>query len=49
MGNEFWKQLCAEHGIGKDGTLLDKSANLNDRKDKFFYQVPGSFMVHLIL
>jgi hypothetical protein len=23
IGMEFWKQLCLEHGIGKDGLLED--------------------------
>lgn len=36
---EFWKQLCAEHGISKDGTLEDFATEGGDRKDVFFYQV----------
>lgn len=43
---EFWKQLTAEHGIGKDGVLLDNPVDSSgqpapptgDRKDVFFYQ-----------
>lgn len=38
IGMEFWKQLCAEHGINKDGILEDFATNGNDRKDVFFYQ-----------
>ncbi|RUS21873.1 tubulin gamma chain [Endogone sp. FLAS-F59071] len=33
IGMEFWKQLCAEHGISKDGTLEDfatEGGNLTD-------------------
>lgn len=36
---EFWKQLCAEHGISEDGILQDFATNGTDRKDVFFYQV----------
>jgi hypothetical protein len=25
IGSEFWKQLCAEHGISPDGTFLCRS------------------------
>lgn len=43
IGMEFWKQLIAEHGIGKDGMVDTSAANLTtdmpaDRKDVFFYQ-----------
>ncbi|KAL7751808.1 gamma-tubulin [Sorochytrium milnesiophthora] len=38
IGNEFWKQLCAEHGISPDGLLEDFAAEGGDRKDVFFYQ-----------
>jgi tubulin gamma len=36
---EFWKQLCAEHGINKEGFLEDFATQGGDRKDVFFYQV----------
>lgn len=39
VGSEFWKQICAEHGISKDGTLEDFATEGGDRKDVFFYQV----------
>eukprot|EP00922_Rhytidocystis_sp_ex-Travisia-forbesii_P008622 GHVS01012638.1.p1 GENE.GHVS01012638.1~~GHVS01012638.1.p1 ORF type:complete len:508 (+),score=92.18 GHVS01012638.1:128-1525(+) len=43
IGMEFWKQLCAEHGIDEEGLLHDYSAEGGvmgggDRKDVFFYQ-----------
>ncbi|XP_062517481.1 tubulin gamma-1 chain-like [Corticium candelabrum] len=38
IGMEFWKQLCAEHGIRKDGVLEDFATAGMDRKDVFFYQ-----------
>ena len=40
VGSEFWKRLCAEHGIGPDGLLTDYALEHpgNDRKDVFFYQ-----------
>jgi tubulin gamma len=38
IGTEFWKQLCAEHGISKDGILEDFATDGGDRKDVFFYQ-----------
>ena len=38
VGQEFWKTLCAEHGISPSGILTD-SAGQGDRKDVFFYQV----------
>lgn len=53
VGSEFWKRLCQEHGIGKDGTLEDFATESSDRKDVFFYQaddqqyVPRSILVDL--
>ncbi|EDQ87501.1 uncharacterized protein MONBRDRAFT_21602 [Monosiga brevicollis MX1] len=38
IGSEFWKQLCAEHGIRPDGILEDYAVGGTDRKDVFFYQ-----------
>ncbi|KAI8973242.1 tubulin gamma chain [Mycotypha africana] len=38
IGSEFWKQICAEHGISNDGTLEDFATEGGDRKDVFFYQ-----------
>jgi len=38
IGSEFWKQICAEHGISPDGMLQDFATDGNDRKDVFFYQ-----------
>lgn len=38
IGMEFWKQLCAEHGISPDGILEDFATEGTDRKDVFFYQ-----------
>ena len=35
---EFWKQLCAEHGISSEGVLEDWATDGTDRKDVFFYQ-----------
>ena len=42
---EFWKQLCAEHGISPEGVLEDYAADGTDRKDVFFYQVPYYFLI----
>lgn len=39
VGFEFWKRLCAEHGIGADGILTDYAEEGLDRKDVFFYRV----------
>jgi len=53
VGREFWAQLCAEHGISKDGLLEDFATDGSDRKDVFFYQadddhyVPRAVMVDL--
>jgi tubulin gamma len=56
IGNEFWKQLCAEHGIDHDGSLLDLPPNVvarDDRKDVFFYQsdddkyIPRALLIDL--
>ena len=47
IGSEFWKTLCAEHGIGADG-LLTEFAEANpgdDRKDVFFYQADNEHYV----
>ncbi|KAG6606631.1 tubulin gamma chain [Phytophthora cinnamomi] len=38
IGLEFWKQLCAEHGISADGIVQDFATSGHDRKDVFFYQ-----------
>ena len=38
---EFWKQLCAEHGISPEGKLESFATENSDRKDVFFYQVRG--------
>ncbi|KAI5062561.1 hypothetical protein GOP47_0023100 [Adiantum capillus-veneris] len=38
IGMEFWKQLCLEHGISKEGMLEDFATQGGDRKDVFFYQ-----------
>jgi len=38
IGMEFWKQLCAEHGISAEGMLEDFATDGTDRKDVFFYQ-----------
>ena len=37
VGFEFWKRLCAEHGIDNDGRAYPL-ADTGDRKDVFFYQ-----------
>lgn len=38
VGFEFWKRLCAEHGINPEGILEDFATEGVDRKDVFFYQ-----------
>lgn len=39
VGTEFWKRLCAEHGIQPDGRLEEYARDgAGDRKDVFFYQ-----------
>lgn len=45
VGQEFWAQLCAEHGIAKDGTLEDFATDSGDRKDVFFYQADDDHYV----
>jgi hypothetical protein len=37
VGDEFWKQLCMEHGISRDGILEEHATLGEDRKDVFFY------------
>jgi hypothetical protein len=32
IGSEFWKQLCAEHGISPDGILQEYARDGDDRK-----------------
>ena len=56
IGTEFWKQLCAEHGISKDGILEEYAANGNagDRKDVFYqaddeHYVPRALLLDLEL
>ncbi|KAG8231346.1 hypothetical protein J437_LFUL012256 [Ladona fulva] len=38
IGFEFWKRLCAEHGINQEGILESFATEGTDRKDVFFYQ-----------
>lgn len=40
VGTEFWKRLCAEHGISPEGIIEPhaQQAPGDDRKDVFFYQ-----------
>ncbi|PVI04709.1 tubulin-domain-containing protein [Periconia macrospinosa] len=38
VGQQFWQQLCLEHGINADGNLEDFATEGGDRKDVFFYQ-----------
>lgn len=46
VGTEFWKRLCAEHGISSDGTLESYATpEAGDRKDVFFYQVSQAPLV----
>ena len=53
VGSEFWKRLCAEHGITPDGNLVEHAQAGDDRKDVFFYQaddehyVPRNIMIDL--
>ncbi|KAF4401060.1 hypothetical protein G4B88_013901 [Cannabis sativa] len=53
IGMEFWKQLCLEHGINKDGILEDFATQGGDRKDVFFYQaddqhyIPRALLIDL--
>ena len=53
LGNEFWKQLCSEHGINSEGIVDEKAINGDDRKDVFFYQadddhyIPRSVLIDL--
>lgn len=42
VGFEFWKQLCAEHGISPEGIVEEFATEGTDRKDVFFYQVTDS-------
>ena len=36
VGMEFWKRLCAEHGISPQGIVNENAINGDDRKDVFF-------------
>ncbi|CAG0888571.1 unnamed protein product [Darwinula stevensoni] len=53
IGFEFWKKLCAEHGINKEGILEEFATEGVDRKDVFFYQaddehyIPRSVLLDL--
>uniref|UniRef100_A0A915HET7 Tubulin gamma chain n=1 Tax=Romanomermis culicivorax TaxID=13658 RepID=A0A915HET7_ROMCU len=38
IGMEFWKTLCAEHGIDCEGVLESFATDGQDRKDVYFYQ-----------
>jgi len=45
IGNEFWKQLCKEHGISPDGILEEYATQGDDRKDVFFYQADNDHYI----
>src|SRR5689334_15745142 len=45
IGAEFWKLLCAEHGINQEGILEDFAQHGDDRKDVFFYQADDEHYV----
>lgn len=54
IGFEFWKKICAEHGISSDGVSeggivrqFGEKENFedNDRKDVFFYQADDNHFV----
>eukprot|EP01104_Vermistella_antarctica_P009539 TRINITY_DN2462_c0_g1_i1.p1 TRINITY_DN2462_c0_g1~~TRINITY_DN2462_c0_g1_i1.p1 ORF type:complete len:443 (+),score=82.54 TRINITY_DN2462_c0_g1_i1:329-1657(+) len=45
VGTAFWKQICSEHGIDKQGRLEDFATNGDDRKDVFFYQADDDHYV----
>ncbi|CAO3636815.1 unnamed protein product [Cunninghamella echinulata] len=45
IGSEFWKQICAEHGISSDGTLEDFATEGGDCKDVFFYQADNEHYI----
>ncbi|KAH7697134.1 gamma tubulin 2, partial [Aphelenchoides avenae] len=53
IGMEFWKTICAEHGIAPDGTLAKEEIRGADNKEVFFYQaddnryIPRSVLVDL--
>lgn len=53
VGDEFWKQLCHEHGINPEGILEEYARDGDDRKDVFFYQaddehyIPRSLLIDL--
>lgn len=54
VGSEFWKQLCAEHGIQPNGIVEDfATEGAGDRKDVFFYQadddqyIPRALLIDL--
>ena len=45
IGFEFWKKLCAEHGISPSGVLEDFATDGSDRKDVFFYQADDNHYI----
>lgn len=47
VGEEFWKRLCLEHGIGPGGALEDYALadDSYDRKDVFFYQADDEHFI----
>ncbi|GAW78997.1 tubulin gamma chain [Plasmodium gonderi] len=45
IGVEFWKQLCNEHNIDKEGILKNNNYLNEDRKDIFFYQADDEHFI----
>ncbi|KAL3314076.1 Tubulin gamma-1 chain [Cichlidogyrus casuarinus] len=45
VGMEFWKQLCAEHGISASGILEKTCDDFHDNSNVFFYQADDSHYI----
>lgn len=45
VGAEFWRQLCAEHGLAADGRVLSADDAPADGKDTMFYQADDDHWV----
>ncbi|KAI4290744.1 tubulin gamma [Pancytospora philotis] len=47
VGNEFWRKIAGDHNIADDGVV---GSELDDRKDRFFYQTDcGRFIPRAVL
>lgn len=49
IGSEFFKRLCAEHGLSPDGTLRDIATDVSLREAPFIRAMPSPLRISVLL